>query len=277
MKNKLANHGAPRRAKVAGVADSGFSTPSLDRALAVLECLAKQPQGMTLSEMAAVLGLSVNFVYRVTQALVAHGYAVRDADKRFRTGAKLLQLCQPVHDDIPLTEAALPALRWLSHETGEASHLGIMTGAEGLVLERVIGTALIKFFVERGTRFPLHTSAPGKVMLAFLPEPEREAILAQMDFKRYQPWTIGSAAEFRKHLAQVRDQGYATDLGEYLDGHHCLGTPILNRDGLAFASLWITGPGERLDENRIPSLAPTVVRAARMVSEVLFPVGEVLS
>jgi DNA-binding IclR family transcriptional regulator len=271
---KIVVKNAPSRIKAnrrpRPITDSGFNTPSLDRALAILECLARQPAGMTLSELASVMGFSVNFVYRITQALAAHGYAVRDADKRFRLGPKLVQLCQPVHDDVPLTEAALPALRWLSNETGEASHLGILVGAEGLVLERVIGTALIKFYVERGTRFPLHTSAPGKSMLAFLPEPEQETILAQMDFKQYQPWTITSATEFRQHLEQVRQNGYATDLGEYMDGHHCLGAPILNGEGVAIASLWITGPGERLTEEKMASLVPLLKQASRMVAETMF-------
>ncbi len=96
---------------VPGVKDSGFSTPSLDRALAILKCLGGHPAGLTLSQIAAELGLPVNFVYRVTQSLLGHQYLVRDAQKRFSMGAGLLGLCQPVCDDVPLTEAALPAMR----------------------------------------------------------------------------------------------------------------------------------------------------------------------
>lgn len=253
------------------VQDSGFSTPSLDRALAVLQCLGRHPAGMTLSEVAAELGLSLNFVYRVTQSLVAHGYVVRDADKRFSIGAQMLALCQPVVDDVPLTEAALPAMRWLSAQTGEAAHLGIISGHEGIVLERVIGRAPIKFYVERGTRFPLHTSGPGKVMLALLPELERDAIIAGMKFERYQPWTISNREDFLKCLTVVRAQGFAVDAGEHLEGHHCLGAPILDAEGLAIASIWITGPSQRLSEERMMKLAPTVKKAGRMVTTSLNP------
>ena len=62
-----------KRKVVYPVHDSGFSTPSLDRALAVMQCMGDQSSGLTLSEIAAKVGLSVNFVYRVTQSLVAHG------------------------------------------------------------------------------------------------------------------------------------------------------------------------------------------------------------
>jgi DNA-binding IclR family transcriptional regulator len=251
------------------VKDSGFSTPSLDRALGVLECLGKHPEGLGISELAAEMGLSVNFVYRVTQSLAVHGYLQRDAEKRFRVGAKLVTLCQPVTDDVPLTEAVMPALRRLSAQTGEAAHVGIIAGAEGLVLERVIGRALIKFYVERGTRFPLHTSAPGKVMLAFTPEEEREAIIGQMKFERFQPWTIGTREEFAKCLKTVRAQGYATDAGEHLEGHHCLGAPILDAQGIAVAGLWITGPAQRLSEDLMMKLSPAVRQAGEMASAAL--------
>ena len=259
----------PAPAKQRSVTDSGFSTPSLDRALAVLECLGQHPEGLGLSELAAELGLSLNFVYRVTQALTVHGYVHRDAGKQLRVGAKLLSLCQPVTDDVPLTEAALPALRWLSAQTGETAHLGIVAGAEGLVLERVIGRALIKFYVERGTRFPLHTSAPGKAILAFMPESERGTILRQMNFERFQAWTIGTREEFEKCLEMVRAQGSATDAGEHLEGHHCLGAPIFDAEGMAVASIWITGPSQRLSEELMVTLAPTVKRAGDMASAAL--------
>ncbi len=98
--------------------------------------------GLTLSEIANRLGLSVNFVSRVTQSLVGHGYVALDPDKRFPIGAQMLAQCQPVVDDVPLAEAALPAMHWLSEQTEEAAHLGMISGNAGIVLERVIGRAL---------------------------------------------------------------------------------------------------------------------------------------
>jgi len=253
----------------APVQDSGFSTPSLDRALAVLQCLGGHPQGLTLSEIAAQLKLSVNFVYRVTQSLVSHGYLVRDSDKRFSIGSAMLKLCQPVIDDIPLTEAALPAMRWLSDQTGEAAHLGILSGSEGIVLERVIGRAMIKFYVERGTRFPLHTSGPGKAILAFTPEAQRDDIIAGMKFERFHPWTISNRKDFLKCLDQVRINGFATDVSEHLEGHHCLAAPIFDAEGHAIASLWITGPSQRLSEERMLKLAAVVKKAGAMATTAL--------
>ena len=259
----------PRTKPKAPVHDSGFSTPSLDRALAVLHCLGGHPQGLTLSEIAEALKISVNFVYRVTQSLVSHGYLVRDAEKRFSVGSAMLKLCQPVIDDVPLAEAALPAMRWLSDQTGEAAHLGILSGFEGIVLERVIGRAMIKFYIERGTRFPLHSSGPGKAILAFTPEAERDEIIAGMKFERFQPWTISNRKDFLQCLGHVRNTGFATDVGEHLEGHHCLAAPIFDAAGNAMASLWITGPSQRLSEDRMAKLAAVVKKAGAMATTAL--------
>lgn len=253
------------------IRDSGYSTPSLDRALAVLECVARQAGGVNQSEIAAELGLSANFVYRSVQSLTAHGYLNRDAEKRFTLSGKLLALSRPVVDDVSLTEAALPAMRWLTEETGEASHLGILNGSSGLVLERVIGSAPIKFYVERGTRFPVHTSAPGKCIAAHLAEPEQEALLRSLDYRAYQPWTLASRKEFERCLEKVRADGFAIDAGEHLEGHHCVGAPIKNAEGMAVAGIWITGPSMRLSEERMRELAPVLIEAGRRASEAFQP------
>lgn len=255
--------------KSPSVKDSGFSTPSLDRALAILKCLGGHPAGLTLSQIAAEMGLSINFVYRVTQSLLAHQYLVRDAQKRISMGAGLLGLCQPVCDDVPLTEAALPAMRWLSDQSGEAAHLGILIGNEGIVLERVLGKRQIKFYTERGTRFPLHTSAPGKAILAFLPEGEREEVLREMSFERFHPWTIADRDEFLQCLEKVRADRYALDLSEHLEGLHCVGGPVFDSTGTAIASLWVTGISQRLDDARIGELIPVVREACSMATAAL--------
>ncbi len=133
-------------------------------------------------------------------------------------------------------------------------------------MERVLGKAQIKFYTERGTRFPLHTSALGKVILAFLPEEEREEVLRGMSFERFQPWTIAGREEFLQCLEKVRADGYALDLSEHLEGLHCVGGPIFDSSGSAIASLWVTRTSQRLNEARIGELVPVLRQACSMAT-----------
>jgi DNA-binding IclR family transcriptional regulator len=106
-------------------------------------------------------------------------------------------------------------------------------------------------------------------MLAFMPEKERDEVIAGMKFERFQPWTISNRKDFLKCLNDVRKKGWAVDAGEHLEGHHCLGSPILDPEGNAIASLWISGPSQRLSEDRLVKLAPVVKKAGLMASNAL--------
>ena len=92
-----------------------------------------------------------------------------------------------------------------------------------------------------------------------------------MRFERFQPWTISNRKDFLRCLEGVRADGFAVDAGEHLEGHHCLGAPIMDADGHAIASLWITGPSQRLSEERMVKLAPIVKKAGQMVTAALNP------
>ena len=70
-------------------------------------------------------------------------------------------------------------------------------------------------------------------------------------------------------LDEVRLNGFATDVGEHLEGHHCLAAPILDTEGNAMASVWITGPSQRLSEDRMTKLAAVVKQAGTMATAAL--------
>jgi DNA-binding IclR family transcriptional regulator len=160
-------------------------------------------------------------------------------------------------------------MRWLRDFTGESAHVGVRVEQNCLVLDRVIGTQPYKCYVEAGTMGPLHAAAPGKVMLAWLPQKELDAFLADYPFRALTGTTITSRRSFTEQLRLVRQRGYAMDLGETMEGHHCLGAPVFDVNEKPIASLWITAPAPRLSEADGERLAPAVIHAAQMVTEVL--------
>jgi DNA-binding IclR family transcriptional regulator len=182
---------------------------------------------------------------------------------------RLLGLAQPRRDERSLVQLSLEPMRWLRDATGESAHVGVRVGGECLVLDRVIGSQPYKCYVEAGTMGPLHAAAPGKAMLARLPERTLDEVLVDYDFRPLTPATITSRRAFVAHLATVRERGWALDLAETVEGHHCLAAPILDADDMPVASLWITAIAPRLTESDGRRLAPAVMRAAAMVGEVL--------
>jgi DNA-binding IclR family transcriptional regulator/AraC-like DNA-binding protein len=139
-------------------------------------------------------------------------------------------------------------MRNLESQIGETIGLGGLDpeSGQGTVLAVVVGTSGFAYHLEVNYHFPLHTSVPGKAILAYLPPEEREVFLARMDFKRFTPTTIIDRCDFEDELASVTEKGYAIDVSEQLEGCHCVGVPVFDAAHRVVAGLWATGPSAQL-------------------------------
>jgi DNA-binding IclR family transcriptional regulator len=171
-----------------------------------------------------------------------------------------------------LARAALPAMRSLNERCGETVGLAVLDGKArmGLIVESVQGTRhRFSFTLTPGTRFPLHTGAPAKAMLAFLPAARQHRMLQGLVFTRYTAKTITSRQAFLKELAAIRKQGFALDCSEEIEGCHCVAAPVCVPEGAPVAAIWITGPASRLSIQNLHAAAPRVMDAAEEISGVL--------
>ena len=244
-----------------------FQVPALTRAFSIMELLAQHPQGLRMREIAEVLSLPSNSVFRITGALEAMGYLSREAeDMRYRLTRKLLSLGYAAIGEDKLVEHSLDVMRSLRDETRETVLIGIRVELRGLVLEQVASPQPVKFLVAPGSPFPLHTSAPGKAMVAHMPAAERETLLAKLEFPRFTERTITTRPEFEAELANARSAGFALDCGEEIEGLHCVGAPIFDQRGQPIAALWVTGPSFRFLEANLPSIGKQVAAAAARIS-----------
>jgi DNA-binding IclR family transcriptional regulator len=244
-----------------------YHVPNLDRALRILEFLAAEPSGCGISEIARRLTLPKNSVFRIVSTLHAHGYLERDpAGKDFRLSRKLLALGYAAIDEHNLVQKSLDQMRLIRDRTGETTLIGALVGHQGVVLEQIAGSHVVKVLVDIGHRFPLHTAAPGKAMLAFLPPDECKAILDEMPFTRFNQNTITDRARFLEELEDVRAKGYAVDRGEEVEGLHCVAAAVFNHRGRPLASIWVTGPSSRLRLEDFPQVGALVIEKADAIS-----------
>ncbi len=244
-----------------------YAVPALDRALTILELLAQYPEGMRMREIAEKIELPSNSVFRITGVLEDRGYLLREGtDMRYRLSRKLLALGYAAVGEDKLIEHSLDVMQQLRDETEETVLVGVRADLEGIVLEQVAATQPVKFLVDPGTRFPLHTSAPGKVFAAFIKPAERATLLKRIHFKRYTPNTLDTRAKFEVALEEVAKKGYAVDRSEEIEGLHCVGAPIFNHRGHPIAAIWVTGPSFRFPESAFDRIGRKVVNAAATIS-----------
>lgn len=240
---------------------------NLERGLSILELLGQHPEGLGTSEISRQLDLPKNFVFRATSVLHLLGYLERDeGSKLFMLSRKLLSMGYHVLKHTSLVEVAMPLMRELRNQVQETVTLCAIEGSQGIVLDHVPSPHAMRLVVETGAHFQLHSSAPGKAMLAFMSDEERDYLISQLSFKKFTDQTLTRKQDFLKALAGVRETGYAIDLGEEMDGIHCLSAPIFDERGLPIASLVTTGPASRFPVELFAERGLLVKGAADMIS-----------
>lgn len=245
-----------------------YHVPNLERALGILELLADHPDGLSMKEIADRLEIPNNSVYRITSTMVSHKYLIRDDhSKRFRLSRKFLALGYASINEKNVVEMSVDVMRQLRDVTKETVLLGTLLNDAVVVLEQVPGLHPFKFMLDAGSKVNLHTSAPGKALLAFLPDSEQTDVLSRLKLTRFNSRTITQKSEFKKTLKAVGERGYAVDCAEQLEGVHCIGAPILNQHGYPIAAIWITGPSERVKESSFDELGVALQSHAHRISQ----------
>jgi DNA-binding IclR family transcriptional regulator len=249
---------------------SRYKVPVLDRTLDLLEVLVGRPEGMTLTDLTDALGIPKNTVFRILTTLSLRGYTDRDeTTKRYRLSRKMLSMSHAAIGGTRLFEAAGPCLRSLRDATGETALLATLAGARGVVLDQAPSSQPVKVVVDVGHAFPLHTAAPAKAMLAFLPDDVLQGLLVGIRFTRYTARTITSARAFARELAAVRSKGYAFDRREESETYACVAAPVFDHTSRVVAAIWVSGPSDRVTTARLAALAHLVVSAAKTLSAAL--------
>lgn len=155
---------------------------------------------------------------------------------------------------------------------GETVGLAVLDSQahQGLILGAVQSTRhRFSFTLIPGTRFPLHTGAPAKAILAFLPPRQQRVWLSHLTLARLTPQTITTRRAFNSELAAIAAAGYALDRAEEVEGCHCVSAPVLDNKRFPRAAIWITGPSNRLPLDRLHAAAPAVIEAAERITRAL--------
>ena len=243
---------------------ASYLVPALERGLKILELLAENPGGLLMGEMGA-LDLPSASLYRMLVTLTEMGYVVRDNADRYHLGRKLLTLGYKGLDHAGLPEKSAAPMRALRNAINETVVLGVLSGGEGVVLDTVRSEQAVCVSVRIGHHFPLHTAAPAKAILAFLPEDELESQLKKIVYTKFTDRTLTSRKALLAELKKVRSEGVAYDFGEEVSDLRCVAAPVFDSRSYPVGAIWITGPESRLNEEKLRSMAAQVKATADQI------------
>ncbi len=254
----------------ATIEPSAASVRSVIRTARVLKAFGETQSEFGVNELARHLDLPAPTVYRILSTLVSEGFIEQNpTTEKYSLGPEALYLGLACLNRRHLGTECLPVMRGLAGRTGETVNLGALRGKSVVYIQQVESPQPLRFAREVGAYVPLHCTALGKLLMAFLPEARQRELLASVDLIRYTPVTIVDRAAMVEHLRQVCEQGYAVTNEEYISDLRAVAFPVRDHTGEVIAGLSIMGPSSRLTLGRLEEYRSVVSEAAQQLSQQL--------
>jgi DNA-binding IclR family transcriptional regulator len=225
----------------------------------ILEKLA-QMQGASFSELADEFEYPVSTVNDHVRTLKNIGYIVEDEDK-IRVGTKFLKLGENARKSVSILDEAKPQVEELAEQIGEYASFCIEENGDCVVLHTEKGSDAVDFGLYTGQRVPLTSTSAGKALIIHNSKDEIERFLNQEGEADVE------SEELMEELQIIKQQGYAQDTENRLDGIRSIAAPIVC-DGDVRGAITIGGSKTRLDNERYLEELPKIIRESANKIEV---------
>ncbi len=230
------------------------------RALRLLKLFTPEKPELKLAEVSALTGLNKTTTHRLLQAL--HSESMLDRNPNggaYRLGPALMALGVQALSSNDLRLRARPLLKQMAKETGETATLEVPIDDTMLILDEVTGSHFVGASGNVGTRWPIHATSTGKVLIAF--DEQGSARLAE-SFEALTSKTITERSRLEIQLGEIRRRGFAETVDELEDGFSGVAAVIRGGLGQVLGALSICGPTQRLSADRRARLGITLRNAA---------------
>jgi DNA-binding IclR family transcriptional regulator len=211
------------------------------KVLAILGAFEDGPPTLSLTELAAAAAVPMPTAHRLVGELVEWGALRRDEHGRYRVGRRVWRIGQNAGNE--LRDAARRTLTDLFTRTGRSCQLAIRDDDQALVIDRLSGPETLRT-TRAGDRLPLHTTAVGRVLLAYEEPWIVQAYLSREVSGHDGDRPVLPPAERRRladELAAVRRRGHAVTAAE-AGGGASVAVPVLADPGHAVAALAVVTP-----------------------------------
>jgi DNA-binding IclR family transcriptional regulator len=242
---------------------SADRTDMVGKALGLLVLLGDEPRGASAAEISRRAQLPFSTTYRLLASLTRDGFVDYEAEgRRYHLGLRIFQLGQRVSNHHGFAGTAMPVLRRVTGQTGEATILSVRDGHHHLTVNKVDGPKMFRVTSDPGHLGSLSTTAVGKALVAFAEDSEREKLLAELPLEPLTEKSITDRAAFRAEIELVRRRGFAVMDEENETGMRAVAVPVFNDQGHAFATLATAVPVFRLTLEELEAHVPLLQEAA---------------
>lgn len=237
----------------------------------MLDCFSAERQLISLRELADQLDTSVRTAHAYASVLASLGFLERVDASSFKLGARVADLGLAFLTALPVGSHSLSSLRELRDTTGHTASLAIIRGTQVIYVNRVRGHSKGQYEIDLGLkpgdRLPISKVAAGKVLLAYLSEPEQHAVIADVMFDAD---FTGDKAGLRRELAQIRSEGLAVSEEDLVDGLRAVAAPVRDSSGDVIGAVELGAPIHgRTRERFLAEVTVALLMACSRISELL--------
>ncbi|YAL83474.1 IclR family transcriptional regulator [Dermacoccaceae bacterium W4C1] len=249
------------------MADSarGTGVQSVSRALDVLEVIDAAGGEVTLSEISATSGLPMPTIHRLVRTLVDRSYLRQLPDRRYALGTRLIPLGNAARE--AFGSRSTRELATVVRELGETTNLATLDGDQLVYVGQVPSPRAMRMFTELGQHVHPHCRAAGKALLAQLDDAQARGVLERVGMPAMTPRTVTDIDELVAQLAQIREQGFATEDGEMELGVRCLAVPVPSAAARFAVSL--SAPETRMTDAVQQQALPVLTAVAQRLADQL--------
>jgi IclR family acetate operon transcriptional repressor len=248
-------------------AERSGGVQSLNRALSLLDALAENDDGLSLTGLAKAVSLPPSSAHRLLTTLQRKQFVRFDqATMTWRVGVQAFVVGNAFARSREVAPIAMPHMRQLREKTGETVNLYVPNEGQAICIAQVQSQQVVRAISRPGGGVPLHRSAAGKAILARMREVEIDEWLDRRAAAGDEAVSPGERRELHRDLDRIRARNYAFDDEEVAAGLRCIATAIVDENGAAHGALSIAGPTLRLTDDRLQQLAEFVVAAGQAVT-----------
>lgn len=240
---------------------------SVQRAVAILRSFSEIRPELGVTELATIHQVHKSTISRILTTLEEDGLVSQNKDTgKYRLGIGLVGLAGVALGQISVRGAAQTVMARLAHTAQETSVLMVRDGREAVTVEWFATTQALRYVAWIGRRVPLHCTAAGRILLAWLSPGQRDGVLPRT-LRQYTESTITDRGRLGAVLNHIQASGWAIVREEFEEGFSSLGAPIRNHRGDVAAALTLAVPSARLTDENLPALREGLLAAAGQVSQ----------
>jgi DNA-binding IclR family transcriptional regulator len=230
---------------------------AVDIACEILDALRRNGRS-GVTELAEELGYAKSAVHTQLATLVANELAVKEGTS-YRLSLQYLDFAESVKGQIGKYDAIVSEVDSLAEKTGETAQFAIEEHGWAVYLYKCEGESGVATASSVGKQVHLHSTAIGKAILSLYDKVRVEEIIDERGLPAQTASTITTKEELMEELQKTRERGFALDDEEQISGLRCISTPVVDDNDEPIGALSLSGPSQRITDERINSKLKTEI------------------